>query len=53
MPFPEIQLDDRKFEELFQEAKRRIPAYNPSGPTTTKRIPASRCCSCSPGCRRW
>ncbi|MFN9299606.1 MAG: putative baseplate assembly protein [Acidobacteriota bacterium] len=29
MAFPEIQLDDRKFEELFHEAKRRIPAYIP------------------------
>jgi hypothetical protein len=29
MPLPEINLDDRRFEELFIEAKRRIPGYTP------------------------
>lgn len=29
MPLPDIQLDDRRFEELFAEAKRRIPVYTP------------------------
>lgn len=29
MPLPEINLDDRKFEDLFNEARRRIPAYTP------------------------
>jgi predicted phage baseplate assembly protein len=29
MPFPDINLDDRRFEDLFNEAKRRIPAYAP------------------------
>jgi predicted phage baseplate assembly protein len=29
MPLPDIQLDDRRFEELVQEAKRRIPRYTP------------------------
>jgi predicted phage baseplate assembly protein len=29
MPLPDIQLDDRKFEDIFQEARRRIPAYTP------------------------
>lgn len=29
MPLPDIQLDDRKFEDLFQEARRRIAVYTP------------------------
>lgn len=29
MPLPDIQLDDRRFEELFDEARRRIPSYTP------------------------
>jgi predicted phage baseplate assembly protein len=29
MPLPDIQLDDRTFEELIAEAKRRIPGYTP------------------------
>jgi predicted phage baseplate assembly protein len=29
MPLPDIQLDDRRFEELFKDAKRRIPRYTP------------------------
>jgi hypothetical protein len=29
MPLPDINLDDRQFEELFNEARRRIPAYTP------------------------
>ena len=29
MPFPQIQLDDRTFEALVAEAKRRIPVYTP------------------------
>jgi predicted phage baseplate assembly protein len=29
MPLPNIQLDDRRFEDLFQEVKRRIPRYAP------------------------
>jgi predicted phage baseplate assembly protein len=29
MPLPEINLDNRRFEELFIEAKRRIPGYTP------------------------
>jgi predicted phage baseplate assembly protein len=29
MPLPDIQLDDRRFEELFDEAKRKIPGYTP------------------------
>ena len=29
MPLLDIQLDDRRFEELVQEAKRRIPRYTP------------------------
>lgn len=29
MPLPDIQLDDRRFEELVSEAKRRIPRYTP------------------------
>jgi predicted phage baseplate assembly protein len=29
MPLPDIQLDDRQFEDLVAEAKRRIPAYTP------------------------
>jgi predicted phage baseplate assembly protein len=29
MPLPYIDLDDRQFEDLFNEARRRIPAYTP------------------------
>lgn len=29
MPLPDIQLDDRRFEDLVIEAKRRIPGYTP------------------------
>ena len=29
MPLPDIQLDDRTFEQLVAEAKRRIPGYTP------------------------
>jgi predicted phage baseplate assembly protein len=29
MPLPDIQLDDRRFDDLFQEVKRRIPRYAP------------------------
>src|SRR4029453_11200807 len=29
MPLPDIQLDDRRFEELFKDAQRRIPRYTP------------------------
>lgn len=29
MPLPDIKLDDRTFEELVAEAKRRIPGYTP------------------------
>jgi predicted phage baseplate assembly protein len=29
MPLPDINLDDRTFEQLFNEARRRIPAYTP------------------------
>src|ERR1700730_9332491 len=29
MPLPDIQLDDRTFEELAAELKRRIPGYSP------------------------
>ncbi|HKE25415.1 MAG TPA: putative baseplate assembly protein [Bryobacteraceae bacterium] len=29
MPLPDIQLDDRTFEDLTQELQRRIPAYTP------------------------
>ena len=29
MPLPDINLDDRTFEALFQELKRRIPTYTP------------------------
>jgi predicted phage baseplate assembly protein len=29
MPLPDINLDDRQFEDLFNEARRRIPAYTP------------------------
>jgi predicted phage baseplate assembly protein len=29
MPFPEIQLDDRNFERLVADARRRIPGYTP------------------------
>jgi predicted phage baseplate assembly protein len=29
MPLPDIPLDDRRFEDLFQEVKRRIPRYAP------------------------
>ncbi|WP_353064443.1 putative baseplate assembly protein [Tunturibacter psychrotolerans] len=29
MPLPEINLDDRTFEQLYQELIRRIPAYTP------------------------
>src|SRR3954464_10524238 len=29
MPLPDIQLDDRRFEELVAEARRRIPVYTP------------------------
>lgn len=29
MPLPTINLDDRKFEDLFQELRRRIPVYTP------------------------
>ena len=29
MPLPEIQLDDRSFEDIVQDAKRRIPTYTP------------------------
>jgi predicted phage baseplate assembly protein len=29
MPLPDIQLDDRRFEELFNDAQRRIPRYTP------------------------
>jgi predicted phage baseplate assembly protein len=29
MPLPDINLDDRTFESLFQELRRRIPAYTP------------------------
>ena len=29
MPLPQINLDDRKFEDLYQELVRRIPTYTP------------------------
>ena len=29
MPLPDINLDDRRFEDLFNEARRRIPTYTP------------------------
>jgi Baseplate J-like protein len=29
MPLPDIQLDDRRFEDLVAEARRRIPVYTP------------------------
>jgi predicted phage baseplate assembly protein len=29
MPLPDIKLDDRKFADLFNEARRRIPTYTP------------------------
>jgi predicted phage baseplate assembly protein len=29
MPLPELQLDDRRFEDIVAEAKRRIPGYTP------------------------
>jgi hypothetical protein len=29
MPLPDIQLDDRRFEDLVAELRRRIPAYTP------------------------
>jgi hypothetical protein len=29
MPFPDIQLDDRTFEDLYAELRRRIPRYTP------------------------
>jgi hypothetical protein len=29
MPLPDIKLDTRRFEELFADAKRRIPGYTP------------------------
>jgi predicted phage baseplate assembly protein len=29
MPFPDIQLDDRNFERLVADARRRIPGYTP------------------------
>jgi predicted phage baseplate assembly protein len=29
MPLPDIQLDDRRFKDLYAEARRRIPAYTP------------------------
>src|SRR5215470_13510915 len=29
MAFPDIRLDDRRFEDLVAEAKRRIPGYTP------------------------
>jgi hypothetical protein len=29
MPLPDLNLDDRSFEDLFQEMRRRIPAYTP------------------------
>ncbi len=29
MPLPDIQLDDRRFEDLVAEARRRIPSYTP------------------------
>src|SRR5579872_1172330 len=29
MPLPNINLDDRKFEDLYQELVRRIPTYTP------------------------
>jgi len=29
MPLPDINLDDRTFEQLFQEVQRRIPTYTP------------------------
>ena len=29
MPLPEIQLDDRSFEDIVRDARRRIPTYTP------------------------
>ena len=29
MPLPGLNLDDRTFEQLYQELRRRIPAYAP------------------------
>ena len=29
MPLPQLNLDDRTFEQLYQELRRRIPAYTP------------------------
>jgi predicted phage baseplate assembly protein len=29
MPFPDIKLDDRRFEDIVNDAKRRIPLYTP------------------------
>src|SRR4051794_4019635 len=29
MPLPQVNLDDRQFNDIFQELRRRIPAYTP------------------------
>ena len=40
MPLPDIQLDNRRFEELFQEIKRRIPGYTPEWTDLNESDPA-------------
>lgn len=50
MPLTPPNLDNRNFEDLFKEARSRIPRYVPEWTDWNENaIPASRCCSCRPG----
>ena len=42
MALPAPNLDDRRFQDLVDEAKRLSALLPPSGPTTTSPTPASR-----------
>lgn len=42
MALPSPNLDDRRFQQLVDEAKRYVQQRSPSGPTTMCRTPGSR-----------
>ena len=42
MALPDIQLDDRRFEEIVAEARRRIPGYTPEWTDLNEQYPGGR-----------
>ena len=49
MSLPIPDLDDRRFQDIVDEAKRLIPAICPEWTNLNRPIPASPSSSCSPG----